>query len=182
MENNLLENITKQNLQGFAWMNAPETFQFAEDSLIVTTGEKTDFFNNPENNEIKANAPFLYKEISGNFVATALVKPDFSNIWNACSIVIHIDPMHWIKLAFENSDATGKSIVTVVTNGMSDDANGAVLTNEDSVWLKLIKKGNVYALHWCLYQIRLKLAWKHNVLQDNRQNTSSCFFQLIREQ
>ena len=147
-EQNLLDKMSKKNLQSFTWMNEPEEFQFFDGSLKIKTGEKTDFFNNPENNEITANAPFLYKELEGDFVATALVKPNFDDIWNACSIVIHMDATHWIKLAFENSDATGKSIVTVVTNGISDDANGAVLNEKDSIWLRIIRKGNIYALHW----------------------------------
>lgn len=157
-DHNLLETMSNANLQGFKWMNAPEAFQFSKGSLKVTSGGKTDFFNNPENNEITANAPYLYKEIKGDFVATTLVQPDFSDIWNACSIVIHMDTTHWIKLAFENSDATGKSIVTVVTNGISDDANGAVLTNEDSIWLRIIKKENVYALHWSKNGMDFKMA------------------------
>lgn len=147
-EQNLLESMSKQNLQGFTWMNEPEEFQFFDGSLKIKTGEKMDFFNNPENKEITANAPLLYKELEGDFVATALVKPNFYDIWNACSIVIHMDATHWIKLAFENSDATGKSIVTVVTNEISDDANGAILNEEDVIWLRVIRKGNIYALHW----------------------------------
>jgi len=101
-DQNLLETMSNADLKDFRWMNAPEAFQFSKGSLKVTSGEKTDFFNNPENNEITANAPFLHKEIQGDFVATALVQPDFSDIWNACSILIHMDPTHWIKLAFEN--------------------------------------------------------------------------------
>ncbi|MBW1916293.1 MAG: DUF1349 domain-containing protein, partial [Deltaproteobacteria bacterium] len=61
---------------------------------------------------------------------------------------VHIDSTNWIKLAFENSDATGKSIVSVVTKQVSDDANGPVLSTEDSIWLRIIRKGNTYALHW----------------------------------
>ena len=146
--NNLLEAMNEQNLHGFNWMNEPEEFQFYDGSMKIKTGEKTDFFNNPENNKITANAPFLYKELEGDFVATALVKPNFDDIWNACSILIHMDATHWIKLAFENSDATGKSIVTVVTNEISDDANGAILNENDTIWLRIIRKGNIYALHW----------------------------------
>ena len=157
-EENLLATMSKKNLQGFTWMNEPEEFQFFDGSLKIKTGERTDFFNNPENNEITANAPLLYKELEGDFVATALVKPNFEDIWNACSIMIQMDATHWIKLAFENSDATGKSIVTVVTNGISDDANGAVLNEEDAIWLRVTRKGNIYSLHWSENGIDFKMA------------------------
>ena len=61
--------------------------------------------------------------------------------------MVHIDPLNWIKFAFENSDATGKSIVSVVTRGVSDDANGVII-EEDEIWLKIIKKDNLYSMHW----------------------------------
>jgi regulation of enolase protein 1 (concanavalin A-like superfamily) len=62
--------------------------------------------------------------------------------------MVYIDSTYWAKLAFENSDATGKSIVTVVTKRVSDDANGPILNDETSIWLKLIRKGDIYAMHW----------------------------------
>lgn len=33
-------------------------------------------------------------------------------------------------------------------NNLSDDANGVPLHDLDQVWLRMIKKGNIYAMHW----------------------------------
>lgn len=145
---NELAGMTEQDMRGFQWMNPPGKFQVADNALHVVAGKGTDFFNNPENGEIAASAPLLFREVSGDFVATTLVRPDFSAMWNAAALLVHADSTHWIKFAFENSDATGKSIVTVVTRGVSDDANGAVLHQPDAVWLKMIRKGNLFAMHW----------------------------------
>ena len=73
---------------------------------------------------------------------------DFSTQWNAVALMMHLDSLNWIKLAFENSDATGASIVSVVTKGISDDANGVVLNRETKVWLAIARKGNNYSMHW----------------------------------
>ncbi len=116
--------------------------------MSVTAPAKSDFFINPENAEVSASAPLFYQEIEGDFVATALVRPDFRDQWNAGALMVHIDEANWIKFAFERSDATGKSIVSVVTRGVSDDANGARLEAFDKVWLRLIRKGNNFAMHW----------------------------------
>ena len=142
--------LTLEALNDFQWLNKPDSFGVSNDTLRVLTASATDFFNNPEDSSIAATAPFLYGEIDGDFVARALVRPDFSSMWNAVSLMVHIDEKHWIKFAFENSDATGKSIVTVVTKGVSDDANGVILNEHDQVWLKLIRKNNLYAMHWSL--------------------------------
>jgi len=157
-KNNLLATLSDQDLKGFQWMNPPERFQFSNNTLKVSAGKTTDFFNNPENGDGTATAPLLYREVTGDFVATALVKPAFSAIWNAAALMIHADSTHWIKLAFENSDATGPSIVTVVTNGVSDDANGVILNDQEAVWLRLIRKGNIFALHWSADGKNFKMA------------------------
>ena len=127
---NDLAAITSSQLGNFQWMNAPTDFSIEAGQLVVTAKKGSDFFNNPENGDRTATAPLLYREVSGDFVATAYLRPDFSSMWNAACLMMHADSTHWIKLAFENSDATGKSVVTVVTNEVSDDANGVRLPNQ----------------------------------------------------
>lgn len=145
---NLLPGIATENLGGLKWINKPKSFELENGVLKVAVEKGTDFFNNPEDSSVTATAPFLYKEIKGNFVATALVRPDFSSQWNAVAFMVHLDERNWIKFGFERSDATGKSIVTVVTKNFSDDANGAILADRDQVWLKLIRKENIYSMLW----------------------------------
>jgi regulation of enolase protein 1 (concanavalin A-like superfamily) len=144
----MLSDIGHQDLNGFTWLNEPEEYKFEGSSLQVVSGKETDFFNNPSDQSISDNAPFLYTTLQGDFVATALVRPNFSSRSNAASLMVYMDSTHWMKLAFEKSDATGKSIVSVVTKEISDDANGVVLNACDSIWLRIIKKGDVYAMHW----------------------------------
>ncbi len=145
---NELQNLTEDDLGAFQWLNEPVAVEFGDGTISVTAAEKSDFFINPENGEVSASAPLLYREIEGDFVATALVRPDFSDQWNAGALMVHFDEANWIKLAFESSDATGRSIVSVVTRGVSDDANGVRLEAFDKVWLRLIRKGNNFAMHW----------------------------------
>lgn len=155
---NILSDLIKDNSADLKWFNEAISFSIEDNSLTVIAEKGTDFFNNPEDGSITSTAPFFYKQVSGDFVAKALVRPDFSSMWNAVAIMVHIDDNHWIKFAFENSDATGQSIVSVVTKKVSDDANGAVLTRQDQVWLKLIRKDNVYSMHWSLDDVNYKMA------------------------
>lgn len=157
-DQNLLEQIDPSSLSGLRWLNKPERFERTGNSLEVIAATETDFFNSPEDESITATAPLLYKEVEGDFIATAHVRPDFSSVWNAAALMIHSDSANWIKFAFENSDATGKSIVSVVTKGTSDDANGPVLQNEESVWLRIIRKGNIFSLHWSKDGVNFKMA------------------------
>lgn len=143
-------NFTSERVEGMQWMNPPGSFAVTDSSLQIVALEGSDFFNNPEDGTISQSAPFLFESVAGDFVATALVEPDFSAQWNAVALMVHIDSLNWIKFAFENSDATGPGIVSVITKGTSDDANGAVLPDVSRLWLAIIRKDNNYAMHWSL--------------------------------
>ena len=148
VETNALAAITNENLGDFKWLNEPESYEIEAGILKVVALKGTDFFNDPADTKKTSTAPVLYREIKGDFVAKALIRPDFSSLWNAVALMVHIDNDTWIKFAFENSDATGKSIVSVVTKDVSDDSNGAVLEDQGQIWLKLIRKGNIYSMLW----------------------------------
>ena len=155
---NSLSHITKEALGVFSWMNPPKQYTLSEGTLSVTAEQGSDFFINPEDQTPAANAPYLYREVRGDFVAVTQVWPNFAAMWNACALMVHLDERNWIKFAFENSDATGPSVVSVVTRGVSDDANGAILADQESLWLKIIRKGDIYALHWSANGKDYKLA------------------------
>lgn len=148
MEENLLLQLTMDDLNGFQWLNPPTTYQLKDGVLQITAPEGSDYFNNPEDQAITGTAPFFYRQVKGDFVAEAHLQPDFSDQWNAMALMVYIDSTNWIKFAFENSDATGPGIVSVVTRDVSDDANGVILNTDRSIWLKLIRKGDLYSMLW----------------------------------
>ncbi len=158
MATNLLDGPTEDNLQDFAWINEPEVFSFEQGSVFIKAPAQSDFFINPVDGQRSSSAPVLYLPVSGDFVAVTKVSPDLSEVWNAAAIMVFVDDTNWIKFAFENSDATGPSIVSVTTRDTSDDANGAVLTDQAEIWLKLIRKGNNYAMHWSSDGVEYQMA------------------------
>lgn len=160
-------NITREMVSEMNWMNQPQSFGVQNNSLKITVNKGTDFFNSPEDSTVVGSAPYLYKEVEGDFVAKALVEPDFSAQWNAVAVMLHLDSLNWIKLAFENSDATGPGIVSVVTKGTSDDANGAILNAEGKVWLALVRKGNIYSMHWSVDGEKFRMARLTSMVDQN---------------
>ena len=145
-------NTGLKSLQGpiWKWMNQPAHHAFAEDGLWVESAGGTDFFIDPESGERSHTAPFLFREVTGNFVAKIKVAPDFTSQWNAVALMVYVDATHWIKYAYEKSDATGPTVVSVVTKEVSDDANGAIVEESTVLWLKVVRKGDLFSLHWSL--------------------------------
>ncbi|MGI9547413.1 MAG: DUF1349 domain-containing protein [Flavobacteriaceae bacterium] len=149
-QSNIFSGITDSDLKNFNWLNKPEEYKIQNKSLIITAAENSDFFINPEDHTSTATAPVLYREVTGDFVAITRVTPDFTSQWNAAALMVLINDSNWIKFGFENSDATGPSIVSVVTRETSDDTNGAILNDREAVWLKIARKGDNYAMHWSI--------------------------------
>lgn len=121
---------------------------------MIYAPAKTDWFNNPvpENGLLSApvaNAPFFYTEVTGDFVFRAKVRPNFKSVYDACALMVIQDEKLWTKAAFEKSDFGTTAAVCVVTNGVSDDANGCNIA-QDEVWLQIVRVGDVFCTHYSL--------------------------------
>ncbi len=123
------------------------TYRAENDRFIVTALPKTDYFVNPETDETTTNAPFVYQDVSGDFVMQAKVSHSFVSTYDACVLFAFDDEKKWAKACFEYTDLGTKAVVTVMTNGKSDDANG-VNIDDNTVWLRLSRKGNIFAIHY----------------------------------
>ena len=113
----------------------------------MTSPSRVDFFNDPKDGRTVASAPFLYREHSGDFSVVATVRPDFFATYDAGTIFAWIDGSRWIKLAFEATDLGHPAVVSVVTDGTSDDANGQRI-DAPEVRLKLSRTDALWGLHW----------------------------------
>lgn len=137
----------------FKWFNESEVVEKG-DEIAIYAPARSDYFNNPipENGKLmepQENAPFYYKEIEGDFVIKVKVRPDFKTTYDAGCIMVVQDEMTWAKAAFEKSDFGTTAVVSVVTNIVSDDANGCNI-NADSVWLQVARVGNNFVIHYSL--------------------------------
>jgi regulation of enolase protein 1 (concanavalin A-like superfamily) len=82
----------------------------------------------------------------GDFVFSARVRADFEGTFDAGVLMVWIDDDHWAKLCFEQSPAGRAMVVSVVTRGVSDDANSFVVDG-DHVWLRIARIGRAFAFH-----------------------------------
>ena len=144
------------DLNEFNWINESELI-VESDTFHIKSTPKSDFFCNPADGVSVATAPFLYKEVEGDFLIKACVKPTFVSTYDACTVFVYADEKHWLKTAFEFTDLGTNSIVTVATNNYSDDANGVDI-DVNAVYLQIMRKGNVFACHYSTDGITYKMA------------------------
>ena len=149
---NLLQSISPGKLEelGLTWQNEPKQWQAISDGgMQVVVQPQVDYFQDPLGQHTKDSAPFLWMAVQGDFVAQAHVRPTFTTTWDAGALMVRYDQQHWAKICFESTDLPSTAVVSVVTNGVSDDANGVDLTTPD-VWLQIARVGNVFGLHYAL--------------------------------
>ena len=149
---NLLSDLTPQTLaeRMLAWEHDPLDWQpLPGGGIRVTVPAKADYFRDPTGKMVNDNAPFLWTSVSGDFVARALVRPTFTNTYDSGVLMVRHNTETWAKLCFEKTDFGTTAAVSVVTRGVSDDANGADLDTSE-LWLQMARGGNVFALHYSL--------------------------------
>jgi hypothetical protein len=136
------------NLTSFKW-TADTSYTNTEDGIQIYAPADTDYFVNPADGIAKCNAPFLYTEVEGDFVLKARVSHDFISTYDACVLLALDNEKLWAKACFEYSDFGTHSVVTVMTNQRSDDANSVNIDGKE-VWLQLARKGDLFGIHYSL--------------------------------
>ncbi len=121
-------------------------------AVVATAGPRTDIFIDPggattlDAESMLNAATLLGVPPAGDFRLSARVTVGFGATYDAGVLLLWIDERHWGKLCFEFSPAREPMVVSVVTRGVSDDAN-AFVTPGPSAWLRLSRIDQAYAYH-----------------------------------
>ncbi|AIQ45792.1 hypothetical protein R70723_07785 [Paenibacillus sp. FSL R7-0273] len=144
-----------KDFSSFNWLNE-SSIRYENEEVILYAPKDSDFFcNNGTVSEegitpsSLTNAPFFYTEVSGDFVMRVKVSHDFRDVYDSASVMVMKDLGVWAKLCFELTDFDTHAVVSVVTNPLSDDANGSNIDG-DSVWLQITRVGQGFAFHYSL--------------------------------
>jgi regulation of enolase protein 1 (concanavalin A-like superfamily) len=131
----------------FEWQVAPHDWTVALDgTLRIVAGPRTDLFVDPAGGAAQLGAPRLMGAVEGDFQLSAYVQADLEATFDAGALVLHAADHEWVKLALERSPHGEAMVVSVVTRGLSDDANGRVVTAK-GIWLRISRIGAACALH-----------------------------------
>lgn len=156
---NLIADLTPATLaaSGLAWEHPPLRWEpLPGGGIRVTTPAVSDYFQDPTGVTRKDDAPFLWMSVTGDFVARAHVRPTFQSTYDSGVLMVRQDMLHWAKICFEKTDFGTTAAVSVVTNGVSDDANGVDLSVPD-VWLQMARVGDVFGLQYALDGIQWRM-------------------------
>lgn len=148
-------NVQLSNIHFTKGINGAEKLitQEANEKLVFKTGEKTDYFSDPDGKLSNTTAPMLLSKVDNTkpFTLTAKVTPLFTEkgLYNAGVLYIYVNDGLYQKFCFEQDERGNHRIVTVRTMGTSDDNNHDVV-KEPSVYMKISSDTKTVASYYSL--------------------------------
>ena len=141
-------NVVVPGVPPLDWVNGVGLAETpASDVLVVTAAAGTDWTNDAFGGPQQHAASLLGFVPSGDFSLSVRARVlTERTTFDAAVLAIWGDTDHWAKLCFEYSPQGQAMVVSVVTNGYSDDCNSTVVT-EDSVYLRVVRSGSGWAFH-----------------------------------
>jgi uncharacterized protein len=129
------------------WLAPPATWRAGGATLELAAHPRTDWFVDPSGaREPILDGAALVGDVAGDFVLSARVTVGFAATFDAGVLMLHVSDTVWAKLCFELSPQREPMVVSVVTRGTSDDANGFVVDGSE-VWLRIARMGPAFAFH-----------------------------------
>ena len=137
------------------WLNEPPQWHIDERGCLhVTPHGQTDFFR-PIDQPGHDNAALLAARVTGDFTARTRAHAQLAGFGDAAALTVRASTEQWAKICIERSPVGEVSVVSVVTDPWSDDANSELLTAPEA-HLRITRKGDLFGLHFSLDG----LAWR----------------------
>jgi hypothetical protein len=123
-------------------------FSVDEAGTLTLSGEaRSDLFIDPAGEGEQAEAGYLVGVPPyGDFTLAARITVPFASDFDAGVLLVEAGPERFAKACFEYSPQGKPMAVSVVTRGVSDDANGR-LVDGDTLWLRVTRTGGAWAFH-----------------------------------
>ena len=122
----------------------------AETGTLTLTGEaRSDLFIDPSGGSLDRPAAGYVLGVPprGDFTLSARITVPFASSFDAGVLMVHAGPERFAKACFEFSPQRKPMAVSVVTRGVSDDANGRFVEDGSTLWLRVTRTGRAWAFH-----------------------------------
>ena len=130
---------------------AEKHVQMTERRLTLASPAKRDNFRDPNGELSNNSAPMLLMQVDNTkpFTFTSKVTPTLLETYDAGTLYLWVRDDLWLKMAMERDERGRTRLVTVRTNGTSDDNNHDVVT-ADSVYMKISSDATTIAFYYSL--------------------------------
>ena len=122
-------------------------FTCLENGYLLKAKPASDLVVDPLSGTVTSNAVYLAGEVTGDFTFSAKVSHEFLSTYDACCLLAYSNDTLWSKACFECTEEGESAVVTVMTNGRSDDANSVRIAGK-TVWLQMCRSGQTISVQY----------------------------------
>lgn len=156
--------VSAQTLEKMQWFNEPEQWEIKNNTLTLSVTPQSDYWRISHYGFTVDDAPFYYTTYGGEFEAKVKISGDYKARFDQAGLMIRIDQKNYIKTGIEYVD--GKyNLSTVVTHEKSD---WSVVTLEKPIpyiWIKAIRKLDAVEIFYSFDDksyVMMRNAWLNN--------------------
>lgn len=131
------------------WYNEPPHWSILENTITITSGEKTDFWRTTHYGFIRDNGHFYYQSITGDFTITVQVSGHYRDLYDQAGIMLRLDEKIWLKCGIEFVDGV-QQVSAVVTRDYSDWSVVPLPQNPSTIWLRVTRRQTAVNVEYSL--------------------------------
>lgn len=154
-----------QSLEKMQWFNEPEQWEIKGNALSMRVTPQTDYWRISHYGFTVDDAPFLYTLRGGEFEVKVKISGEYKTRFDQAGLMLRIDHENYIKTGIEFVD--GKyNLSAVVTHHTSDWSIISLDKPVSSVWIKAVRRRDAVEIYYSFDDKEYTLmrnAW----LQDN---------------
>jgi uncharacterized protein len=105
--------------ENFTWLNEPPKWKSSASKLTLSTGDRTDFWQETFYGFRRDNGHAYLKPVAGEFTIEASVRGNYQELYDQAGLMLRVDERRWIKTGIEFTDRIMHFSV-VVTREISD--------------------------------------------------------------
>lgn len=130
------------------WHCEPPEWLLRGNTLTLTTGEKTDFWQDTFYGFRRDDGHFLGREAAGDFTASVTFDAEYEVLYDQAGMMMRSDAQNWLKTGIEYSDDVTNFSVVVTRGGRSDWSVVAVPKVSGPQTVRLTRKGGAVIVHY----------------------------------
>ena len=111
------------------WMNEPPTWSHENGTIVVTTGDNTDFWSRTFYGFRHSTGHLRYGVATGDFSVEVTVSASYEQLYDQAGLMLLVDDENWLKCGIEYTDSA-MHFSTVVTRDGYSDWSQQIVANE----------------------------------------------------
>ena len=134
-----IQSVSAQTLEKMQWFNEPEQWEIKDNTLSMFVTPQSDYWRISHYGFTVDDAPFYYSTYGGEFEVKVKITGDYQARFDQAGLMLRINHENYIKTGIEFVD--GKfNLSTVVTHKTSDWSVIALDKPVPYIWIKAVRR------------------------------------------